>query len=322
MADWDLLCDSAKMIDLNEMAVFAKVAESLSFTVAARAFGVPPSTVSRKVTRLEQRLGVALVHRTTRRIALTAAGAEYHRLIKGVLEAAAAADAAAAEHRADRPRGDLKINAAAAFGQAVLAPLIGAFQARYPELRLCIGLSNRRVAIVDDEWDVVIRSGELPDSSMKARLLGYAHRVIVGSPACIARWGAPAGSQDLVGLPCLMYGRHCDVTHWVPAGEGQPALPAAGFLVADDLEFIKRLALDGHGFTLMPRFMVSREMDAGRLCAVAASVVLEPFPVHAVYPGHSFTLPKVRAFNDFLRLRLTAAPDWVDGCTAAEASPT
>ena len=201
MADRSLFCDTAKMIDLNEMAVFAKVAESLSFTIAARAFGVPPSTVSRKVTRLERRLGVALVHRTTRRIALTAAGAEYHRLVVGVLAAAAAADAATAEHRADRPRGNLRINTAAAFGQAVLAPLIGAFQARYPELRLCIGLSNRRVAIVDDKWDVVIRSGDLPDSSMRARLLGHARRVIVGSPACIARWGAPTDGQGLVDMP-------------------------------------------------------------------------------------------------------------------------
>lgn len=296
------------MVDLNEMAIFAKVAENLSFSAAARAFGVPPSTVSRKVTQLEERLGVPLVHRTTRRIALTAFGIEYHRRVVGMLAAAAAADASAAEYRADRPRGDLKVNAPASFGQALLAPLMGSFRERFPELRLYIGLSNRRVAVLGDDWDVVIRSGELPDSSMHARLLGRARLVIVASPACIARWGSPSTVQEVRNLPCLLYSRPGEFmpAPWSPDN----AASIGGAVVADDLEFLKRLALDGQGFMMAPRFLFASEFDAGTLQEVRASPSPKPVALHAVYPGHPIALPKVRAFIDFLREALKTGPDW------------
>jgi len=296
------------MSDLNELLIFAKVADRLSFAHAARVLGLPASTVSRKVAALERRLGVALLHRTTRSVRLTDAGSSYHQHCLTVLAAIAAAEAALIPHR-EGLQGELSVNASVSFGQGVLASLAAEFANAHPALRVNVTLGNARVAPVEDGYDLVIRTGPLSDSSLRARLLARSPMTVVASPACLARHGEPISLEAVSQLPCLVFG-DAGEARW-HCGPGEAPLGVQPVFVADDLDVLRQVALSEIGFALLPRFVASREIEAGTLRVLAFSADLTPVDVHAVYPGHAIPSPAARALADHLHRGMVRSPHWI-----------
>ena len=297
------------MLDLNELLVFAKVADCLNFSEAARVLGLPASSVSRKVAALERRLEVALLHRTTRHVRLTSAGADYHRHCLGVLAAAEAAEAALVPHR-DGLQGDLRVNASTSFGQGVLAPLAAEFAAMHPRLRMHVSLDNAHVAPVGRGYDLVIRVGPLSDSSLRARRLARSPLSVVASPACLARYGEPDCLEAVARLPCLAFGGPGEA-RWHCGQPGDPPLPVSVVFATDDMDTLRQAALAGLGFALLPRFVAGRDIEAGGLRILGLSAGLVPVEVNAVYPGHRVPGPGARALTDFLQRRMAVLPHWI-----------
>jgi len=300
----------AGMLDLNELVVFAKVADRLSFTQAARTLGLPASTVSRKIAALEQRLGVALFHRTTRHVRLTEAGANYHQHCLVVIAAAEEADAAIMLHR-DGLRGRLRVNASIAFGQRVLAPLARAFAAAHPTLRMQVTLSNAHVTPVADGYDLVIRLGPLADSTLRARRIARAPLVVVATPGCLARHDDPDSLAAIARLPCLVFGSPTE-TRWHCGQPDDPPLDVSAVFVTDDMETLREVALTGVGFALLPEFMAGEEIERGRLRIVRVSEELVPDEIFAVYPGHRIASQSARKLVRFLQQRIAQLPHWID----------
>lgn len=298
------------MIDLNELQVFAKVVDANGFASAARLLGMPVSSVSRAVSRLEQRLGTQLLHRTTRRISLTDAGLVYHRHCERLLAEAAVAEAAVGGLDQE-PRGVLRISAPITFGRFLLAPIVGDFGARYPELRLVVVLTNRYVDLVEEGFDLAIRTGTLPDSNLRSRHLGESPFVIAGSPACLGRWKSPPDCHAFARLPCLLLGERVDAGRWPFMEADQPVgVRVQAAMVANDMDLLRHAALAGLGFVMLPSFLIAAELASGALCSVQGNWRLVRGEVHAVYPAHRVASPKVRVLIEFLRERLADVPHW------------
>ncbi|MCW5731549.1 MAG: LysR family transcriptional regulator, partial [Alphaproteobacteria bacterium] len=192
------------MENLMAMAVFARIVEAGSFTAAARRLGMSKSAVSKQVSRLEEALGTRLLNRTTRRLSLSQAGLAFHEHCARILAEAQAAEEAVQSLQAE-PRGLLRVNAPMSFGILHLAPAIPDFLARYPGLRVDMDLADRYVDLVAEGFDLAIRIGRLEDSSLIARRIAPARRVVCGTPDYFARHGVPAEPADLARHNCLLY---------------------------------------------------------------------------------------------------------------------
>jgi DNA-binding transcriptional LysR family regulator len=283
------------------MEVFVRVIETGGFSAAARALRMTPSAVSKLVGRLEARLGARLLNRSTRQVQLTPEGCVFYERSVRVLADIAEAERHAAS--ADAPRGRLRVNANVPFGVHFLIPLVPAFLARHPELALDIVLTDEVVDLLEQRTDVAVRAGPLKSSSLVARKLGQARKVIVASPAYLAQRGVPRRPEDLAGHDCLGFNYARTIEGW-PLVDGGRALgvPTPGRVQASDGESLRRLAVAGVGLARLAVFQVREDVAAGRL-----AVVLEAFnpgdveEVHAVFLGQGGYLPpRVRALLDFL----------------------
>lgn len=286
---------------IGEMQVFCRVAEAGGFSQAARALGMTPSTVSKLVARIETRLGVRLVERSTRRLALTAEGALYHERALALLgeldgmERELAQGAAAAGGR-------VRVDASVAFGALGLEPLLPEFWRAWPNIVVDLSLSDGIVDLFLDRTDVAFRVGPLPDSGMTARRIGVARRKIVAAPAYVARRGAPTRAEDLAAHDCLGFNFRRAAPVW-PLREGGRLIERAapGPLLADNGETVRRMALAGAGIARLGDYHVRADLAAGRLVELLADVV-EPDeePIHAVYLGGPRQPQRIRAFLDFV----------------------
>lgn len=308
------------MIDLNELQIFAHVVEANGFAAAGRKLGLPVSTVSRAVSRLERRLGAQLLHRTTRRLGLTDAGLIYHRHCERLLAEAAAAEAAISGFDL-APRGVLRISAPITFGRFLLAPAIGAFGRLHPEVRPVVVLTNRYTDLVEEGFDLAIRTGALADSNLGAKHLGDSPLVIAASPACLDRCGTPQDRHAFARMPCLVFGEQADAGRWAFVEEGEPVpAPVQAAVVANDMDLLRQAAVAGLGFAMLPSFLIAAELAAGTLGAVQGNWRLVRGEVNAVYPRHRVVSPKVRALIDFLRERLLDVPHWTPPGWSGQAS--
>ena len=291
-------------IDVNrsgEMEAFVQVVESGGFSAAARLLGMTPSAMSKLVARLELRLGIQLVHRSTRKLQLTPEGTEFYerslRVLADIDEAERCAAAGAAA------RGRVSINASVPFGELVLLPLVPRFLEQHPQVTLDVTLTDRVVDLMDERTDVAVRWGQLPASDLVARRLGDTGQAIVASPAYLARCGTPRTPQELEAHNRLGSNYRRNLPDWPLQVDGRAVLvPVAGNARAGDGATLRRLALDGVGLARLSRYHVQPDIDAGRLVPV-----LEEFnpherePIHAVYLGKPGRLPaRVRALLDFL----------------------
>lgn len=285
----------------GEMEVFARVVELGGFSAAARSFRMTPSAVSKLVGRLESRLAVRLLVRSTRQLQLTAEGRVFYERSLRVL-----ADMAEAERGAmvsEPPRGRLSINANVPFGEAALLPLVPAFLERYPDITLDIVLTDKVIDLIEQRTDVAVRAGPLKSSTLVARKLGATPKAIVGSPDYLARRGVPLTPADLASHNCLGFNITDSLNAWPLLLDGRVCMmPAVGNARISDGASLQRLAVAGLGLARLALFHCRDDLAAGRLVPV-----LEPFnpgdleEIHAVFLGHGGYLPaRVRALLDFL----------------------
>ncbi|HTW47851.1 MAG TPA: LysR substrate-binding domain-containing protein [Acidobacteriaceae bacterium] len=299
-------------VDLNEIQFFARVAEERSFTQAARRLRVPKSTVSRAVRRLEERLGVRLVERTTRRVSLTEVGAMYLNHCRRVMEEAEEADRSVGNLLA-RPRGLLRVGVPAPFARYVLAPILGEFLALYPELQVDIQLLNSSAFPLDLNLDILVYSGSAGDSDWLVRWLMRVRQGIYASPEFLSRHGRPETPAGLRGLPCVT--TSCDLVGGEPAGSVTWRLQRGGEVTEVKMEarvavadpaINHQLTLAGAGIAALSQGMVRDDVEAGRLVRLLPEWDLDPIEVYAYYPSRLSASPKVRALLEFLKERTPA----------------
>jgi DNA-binding transcriptional LysR family regulator len=286
------------------LALFAAVIEHGSFSAAGRALDMSPSAVSRAIDRIEARLGVRLLLRSTRALSLTAEGHAYLQAARRIL-----ADLDDAEQQiADQgtPRGRLRISAALAHGRLCVVPLLGEFARLYPDILIDIALTDTLVDVADGQADVAIRFGPLPDSSLTVRKLGETGRVIVASPDYIAAHGTPREPEDLHRFNCLNFNFRRVEPVWPFRRDGRDfSLAVKGSIEANNGETLGQLAAAGAGIARVGSFSVAAEIADGRLVRI-----LEEFNpgdievIQAVFVGGPSTPARIRAFVDFLAARL------------------
>jgi DNA-binding transcriptional LysR family regulator len=286
------------------LALFAAVVEHGSFSAAGRILEMSPSAVSRAVDRIEARLGVRLLLRSTRALSLTTEGQFYLQAARRIL-----ADLDDTEQEiADRgvPRGRLRISAALSHGRICVVPLLGEFAMLYPHILVDIALTDSVVDVAGGEADVAIRFGRLADSALTARKLGETGRIIVASPDYLAAHGTPCLPEDLHRFNCLNFNFRRVEPVWPFHRDGQDfALSVKGSIEANNGETLGQLAAAGVGVARVGRFSVAPELAEGRLVPI-----LEDFnpgdveQIHAVFIGGASTPARVRVFIDFLAARL------------------
>jgi DNA-binding transcriptional LysR family regulator len=286
------------------MQVFAGVVEQGSFAKAAERLGISRSACSRHVADLETHLDVRLLNRTTRRLSLTESGqAFYARCVQVLTDLEEAEQAAAAS--AARPRGTLRVTCAISFGVRYVAPLVGAFAARHPELKFDVQLSDRFVDLVEEGFDLAIRIGESPTQNLIARKLGETRLVSCAAPMYLRERGAPEAPADLARHACLTYEYLPQRNTWRfrdRAGKAH-AVRVAGPVHANNAEMLAAAAIEGIGIAMEPDFIVGADLAAGRLVRILADYAPAPTNVYAVYPSRRHLSAKVRAFVDFLAER-------------------
>jgi DNA-binding transcriptional LysR family regulator len=286
------------------LALFAAVVEQGSFSAAARMLEMSPSAVSRAVDRIEGRLGVRLLLRSTRALSLTTEGQLYLQAARRIL-----ADLDDAEQEiADRgvPRGRLRVSAALSHGRLCIVPLLGEFASLYPHILVDFALTDAVVDVAGGEADVAIRFGRLADSALTARKLGETGRIIVASPDYLAVNGMPQTPEDLHRFNCLNFNFRRVEPVWPFRCDGQDfALSVKGSIEANNGETLGQLAAAGVGVARVGRFSVAPELADGRLVPI-----LEAFNpgdvelIHAVFVAGASTPTRVRVFVDFLAARL------------------
>lgn len=288
----------------RSLALFAAVVDTGSFSAAGRRLGLSPSAVSRAVDRIEARLGVRLLLRSTRLLTPTAEGLAYRQAARRILADLDEAEQAIADQGA--PRGRLRVSAALSHGRLCIVPLLGDFVALYPNILVDIALSDTLVDVAAGHADVAIRFGPLIDSSLTARKLGDNGRVIVASPAYLAGRGTPQSPEDLHGHNCLNFNFRRAEPVWPFRRDGQDfALSVRGTIEANNGETLGQLAAAGVGIARVGTFSVAQELANGGLVPI-----LEAFnpgdveQIHAVFVGGSNMPARVRAFVDFLAARL------------------
>jgi DNA-binding transcriptional LysR family regulator len=282
------------------MRAFVATVGANGFAAAARALDVPRSKVSKQIQALEEAIGVQLLQRTTRSLHLTEAGAEYYDACRDVI-----ASLDEAEQRArtgmGEIRGVLRVNAPMSFGLSRLGPLIPRFNELHPNVELQVVLSDQQVDPVKGGFDVTIRIASLPDSSMVARSLAPAPRIMVASPAYLEREGTPRTPKDLANHKCLSYGYlQSGVSLQLCNGKETQRVTVSGPLHANNGDILAQAAVAGMGIALLPNFIIERAVADGRLVPVLCDWQAPAISVNAVYPSSRRVPMKTRAFIDFL----------------------
>ena len=299
------------MDNLSGLVVFAQVVEARSFTGAARRLGVSKASVSKQLSRLEERLGARLLNRTTRRLSLTEVGAAFYERCARIVAEAEEAELAVTRLN-ETPRGTLRVDIPVDFGVKYLAPLLPAFMLVTPELKVDVSFNDRFVDLVDEGHDLAIRIGQLPDSSLIARKLGESGSVICAAPEYWDRHGRPSRPADLANHNCFAYSYLATGSEWRLRGpEGDVAVRVSGSLAANNGDMLRQAAVAGLGVVATPLFIACDDLRAGRLEPVLRDCEPPRRGIYAVYPHNRHLSAKVRAFVDFLVEALEPAP-WAD----------
>ena len=297
---------------LDEINAFAAVADARSFTQGARKLGVSSAQVSKLVARLENRLGARLLNRTTRDVSLTDTGRAYLEQARDVLESFESLQSSVRDQSG--PRGLLKISAPFSFGASQLTPALLDFAAACQDVALEVSWTDRMVNLVEEGFDVAVRIGHLPDSSLVARKLAEVRMVTCASPDYLQRRGTPQSLGDLAGHEAILdtNGRDPFIWRFGPASDRQD-VRVSGRLRFAGADACVAAARAGFGITRTPAFAAAEDLRAGRLVALLCGVESELIHVYAVYPHARHLAAKVRVFVDFLAQRYSAEPAWHEG---------
>jgi DNA-binding transcriptional LysR family regulator len=297
---------------IEAMTILLSVVEKGGFSAASRTLGVPLATVSRKVNELEGHLGTRLLVRTTRKVALTAAGAVYVAAARRILDEIDEAERiAAGEFQA--PRGELLLTAPVLFGRLHILPIVTEFLGLYPEIDVRLLLSDRNLHLIEEHVDMAVRIGRLPDSAMIATRVGSMRTVVCGSPELFAAQGEPPSPEALAGLPCVNFEFLSPASAWQfrrKDGKGYTDAPIRPRLSVTTAEAAVWAARAGVGVTRVLHYQCAEPVREGSLRIVLAAFEVDPLPVHLLHAQGGALPSKVRVFLDFagqrLRQRLTA----------------
>jgi DNA-binding transcriptional LysR family regulator len=295
------------MQDLSGIAVFAAVVEAGSFTAAAEKMGQSKSAVSKQVTRLEQRLGAQLIARTTRRLNLTEVGQAFYERCRRIIAEAEEAELAVT-HLQERPRGRLRVTAPVSFGITHLARALPDFMAQFPEVKVFMDFSDRRVDILEEGFDMAVRIGVLEDSSLIAKRIAETRRPILASKDYWDRMGQPEHPKDLETHNCLIYTYLSAPNSWTfkdpddPKGAGI-SVRVSGTLTSNNGNALALAASAGLGIVNSPTFICAESIRNGDLISALDAFEPDPIGIYALYPPNRHLSAKVRAFVDFLVAR-------------------
>jgi DNA-binding transcriptional LysR family regulator len=291
------------------MTVYVRAIELGGFSAAARALNLTPSAVSKSISRLEDRLGVRLLNRTTRSLTPTPEGATFLERSRRIL-----ADIEEAEQEISRfrtaPRGRLRLHVSVAFGLHELPPVLPEFVRRYPEIELDIIVNDREPDFADEGIDLAVRSGEVADEGLIARRLCLMERVICASPAYLKEHGVPRSPDDLLKHNCLLVSSHPDLAYWpFDTPQGLRSVKVGGNLTANNAETAVQLAILGLGVTRLGDILVGEPLRRKQLVPLLVGVHhVEPVPIHAMYLPGRHRSPKVVAMVEFLVEHFSHAP--------------
>ncbi|HMN70497.1 MAG TPA: LysR family transcriptional regulator [Rhodoblastus sp.] len=298
------------MDKLEAMNAFVKVVALASYAEAGRTLGITRSAVSKAVMELEQLLGARLLDRTTRRVSATEAGLAYYEQCIDILARVEETEMQISRLH-DEPRGVLRINAPMSFGALYLGPAIADFMASYPDLKIELMLNDRFIDPIEEGVDVTVRIGILRDSSLIARKLAPARRVLVAAPQYLKKFGAPATPDDLMRHRCLSYGHTTTLQRWQLTHGGQIHYAALNStLCTNNGDVLRAAALKGQGIALLPTFLVGSDINARRLKCVLGDYPPTELGIYALYAPNRYLAAKTRLFIDFLVDRFGDEPRW------------
>jgi len=299
---------------LVQMSAFAAVVEAEGFTAAAGRKGLSKAALSRHVSELEDRLGVRLLNRTTRRLSLTEAGRSFYEGCQRMLAEAENAEALVTA-LASRPTGTLRLAAPMSFGVSHLSPMLAAFLEQCPDLGLDLVLGDRAVNLVEEGFDAAFRIGKLADSSLIALKLFAVQRLVLASPAYLKRAGVPLQPQDLMQHRCLHYSYFRDGQSWrFTDGKREAAVTPGGPIAVNNGDALLAMAKAGHGIVCLPSFFAIGALQEGSLLRLLPGWEDgDPIAAYLVYPARRNAPPKVRALADFLRKGFRDPPPWDAG---------
>ncbi|MEV3807271.1 LysR family transcriptional regulator [Aeromonas dhakensis] len=287
-------------VELELMGLFATVVEHGSFTGAAELLGMPKSSVSQKISRLESQLGVRLLQRTTRRLSLTPQGEVYVEQCRALLALARSANLAMARLRA-APAGRVRITAPEATGTLLLGRILAEFRALYPEVVLELTLCDEQLDLVGEGYDLALRAAPLKDSSLICRRIGQVPRHLVAAPAYLAAHGMPQQLSELGRYACLV---HTSLPVW-PLQEGGWRPQRA--CISNSLLALRELSINEGGIALLPHHVCEGDLASGRLQKVLPELAVPPNPFYLIYPSREHLAPALRSLMDFVAERLPFA---------------
>jgi DNA-binding transcriptional LysR family regulator len=270
--------------------------------------------VSKIIGRLEDRLGVRLLNRTTRRIDLTPEGETYLNSARFILAEIDEMEAAVGQS-STRPKGLLRVNTGTAFAVHALMPVLPQFLSRYPEINLTLEVTDRRIDVVAERADIAIRTGPLGDGSLMSQKIADMRRVIVAAPAYLERFGVPTDPQDLANHSCLLISDQPSLAKWPFLVDGLPvSIEVSGRVAVGSADALMRLAVSGGGIARLGDVVVADAIRCGDLVPLFQDVhVVESAPITAVYPAGRHRAPKVRVFVEFLVAQFRSAPWRIGG---------
>ncbi|MDH3763493.1 MAG: LysR family transcriptional regulator [Gammaproteobacteria bacterium] len=291
--------------------MFVRVVDAGSFTRAAEQLRLSRPVVSKYVSRLEDRLGVRLLNRTTRRLSLTEAGRIFHQRSQRGLQDIEQAEAEVSRLQ-ENPRGVLRLNTPMSFGILHIAPLLPEFQARYPDVSIDMNLDDRQVDVIEEGFDVSLRIAELPDSSLVARRLAPCRHVVVAAPSYLERHGTPRTPEDLRDHNIITFSYQASMADWhfVAPDKRPVSVAVSGALQVNNSLALREALLAGAGIMRTPTFVVGRDIQAGRLVPLLGNYQALEISIYLVYPQRRHLSPKVRAFVDFMAEKIAATPYW------------
>ncbi len=294
--------------DLNEMAIFVHVVKAGSFTKAAKNLSLPKSTVSRKITQLEERLGVRLIQRTTRSLRLTDTGSSYFGYCERILNEIEEANIAVTQMQ-NTPSGLLRITAPVLFGSTVLSGLIAEYMEMHPQVTVDLVLSDQNLDLIQDGIDMAFRVGQLEDSSLIGRHLGDVRAMLCASPEYLEKHAAPTHPDHLQ--------EHSQLTaqqwkQWQMIGpdEEEVTVTVKPRLTVNDFASLYTLTLAGAGISLLPMIIAAPAVRSGNLVTVLPDWSFDSAPIHALYPSNRHLSTKVRSFVDFIIESMRPVPPW------------
>ena len=296
-----------EMFDLNEMAIFVKVVEAKSFTGAANLLDLPKSTVSRKITQLEERLGVRLIQRTTRTLRLTDTGNTYYDRCSEIMGQIEDANITVTQMQ-EKPTGTLRITAPVLFGEYILSDLVTNFMEEHPQLDIELVLSDTCIDLIQDGIDLAFRVGDLADSTLIARRLGQVQAILCATPEYLEKFGEPMHPSDLKDHRCIAMPSFTSWSFFGP--EGEIEINIRPNLVINDFNAIQKSVLNGSGISAIPTILCVDKIQEGKLVPILCPWRCKKADIHAVYPSNRHLATKVRAFVDYTFDRLSQNAPW------------